>query len=445
MTAEMTIDSAAAAEARPSLRAWCFLLLGIVASLFGYLDRQVLVLLADPIKHDLGLSDGQLGLIQGLGPGVIAAFGVLLIGWLVDRTARQWVFVGAVLAWSVATALCGVSTSFWHLLLTSTAIGIGEAALIPIVLSVIPDLFPGRSRITANVIFIAAANAGSGVGMAFAGGTVGLIQAHGQDLPLGLAQLPAWRTTFLLAAAPGLPIAAAIALVGPVRRAVSSGATKAHSSLGAYLKRHWRVPLALAAATCFQTMGLFSLALWGPVYIMRTLEAPPAEVGAGIGAAVIFGSLAGSLAGGMAARWLSARLGQVAPLRTVQAAILLTLLPVLGLLLADRPVAVYVLIGLSVSTVMGGASLIYTLMQDVAPAAVRGRMLSLFTLIYTASGGIGPILVGQISDHLSWSSHGLIWAIVGVAVPCLMLAAVASWLVERPYRRTVAELAGEAA
>jgi MFS family permease len=439
-----TSEEATTAEARPSLRAWYILALSVIATLFGFVDRQVLVVLVEPIKHDLGLSDGQIGIIQGLGPGLLAGFGVLLVGWLTDRTARQMIFAAAVLAWSIATALCGLAHSFWQLVGASIAIGIGEGALGPVLYSIFPDLFPGRSRITANMVYVGASMVGGGLGIMLAGAAAGFAQAHGHELPFGLGALAPWRTVFILVALPGLPLALVIAGLGPIRRAVVAEATAAHSSLAAYLKDHWQAQAGILVTICSYGAGLYALLLWGPVYVMRVLKASPAEAGAGFGLALIAGSLAGVIGGGLAARWLAARQGGMAPMRVLRTAMVVALVPTVGLLAAAGPMAFYLLSAVIYAVAMGGVAMVPTAMQDLTPPGVRGRMLSVSTLTYTASAGLGPIVVGLVSDHVPPGSHGLLWAIIAIAVPGFAIAAGAMWLADKAFRRTTAEFSADA-
>src|SRR5690606_16581383 len=52
--------------ARPGVRAWIVLAVLCFVYVLNFLDRQLLSILAKPIQDDLGVSDGQLGLIGGL-------------------------------------------------------------------------------------------------------------------------------------------------------------------------------------------------------------------------------------------------------------------------------------------------------------------------------------------------------------------------------------------
>jgi MFS family permease len=444
MTADVIAElnaEAPASEPRASARAWYVLGLTVVATLFGFVDRQVLVILVEPIKHDLSLSDSQIGLIQGLGPGLLAAAAVVGIGWLTDRAARQIIFALAVLAWSIATAFCGMADSFWELLGASVAIGIGEAALGPVIMSVFPDLFPRKVRIIANLVYFGATLTGAGIGMALAGAAVSLVQAHGQALPFGLGHLAPWRTAFVLAALPGLPLALIIAAIGPIRRIPLTPAAAAHASLGAYFRAHWRALVGLCGCSCAYGAGLSAFAVWTPVYAMRVLKASPAAVGAGFGVALIAGSLAGVVSAGVLARLLTPRLGVMAPILILRAAMAAVLLPALGLLFADRPIEVYVLFGLVAGIIMAGAGLLPTAIQDLAPATLRGQISSILTLVALAAPGLGPIAVGLASDRAPAGSHGLLWAIVGVAAVGLLIANAALWLADKAFRRTLAEFA----
>ncbi|MFN9250738.1 MAG: MFS transporter, partial [Brevundimonas sp.] len=104
----VAIDAPAAAE-RPSLNAWLSLGLLIAIGLYMYTDRQVLVLQTEPIRQQLGLSDFQVGLVQGLSVALFAAFVSYPLGWLADRIDRRFVLAGSIILWSVAVAACGLS------------------------------------------------------------------------------------------------------------------------------------------------------------------------------------------------------------------------------------------------------------------------------------------------------------------------------------------------
>src|SRR5262249_49813605 len=142
------------------------------AVLYAVIDRQVLMLLAQPLKAELLLSDTQIGSLQGLGAALFAAVATIPLGWLADRIDRRLLLVVCVLIWSAAIASCGLATGYWSLLVCMAFLAAGEASLSPVVFALIPDLFPQGQRMTANFIYYAATILGSGAGIALAGTVV---------------------------------------------------------------------------------------------------------------------------------------------------------------------------------------------------------------------------------------------------------------------------------
>ena len=82
----------------------------LLAYIFNFLDRQILGILAKPIKADLGLSDSEFGVIAGFAFAVLYSVLAVPLAMLADRTRRSWVIAGAVATWSGFTALCGTAT-----------------------------------------------------------------------------------------------------------------------------------------------------------------------------------------------------------------------------------------------------------------------------------------------------------------------------------------------
>lgn len=136
------MDTHAAAEARRASR-YPITVLGvlIVAYTFNFLDRQILGILAGPIKAELGLTDSQLGLMGGLAFALFYTGLGIPVAWLADRWSRTWIMTGALALWSGFTALCGLATGFWSLFLARMGVGIGEAGGVAPAYSLIADYF----------------------------------------------------------------------------------------------------------------------------------------------------------------------------------------------------------------------------------------------------------------------------------------------------------------
>ncbi|HET7240285.1 MAG TPA: MFS transporter [Gemmatimonadales bacterium] len=178
--------------------------LGLLAliNLLNYIDRNVIYALFEPIKADLGLTDGQLG---WLGSAYILVFSVaaLPFGVLSDLRSRRAVIAGGVTVWSAFTFLSGLVRSYWQLFTCRAAVGIGEAAYGPASSSLVADYFPGPRRAMAMGILA------SGVSL---GGVLGLLLGGLLESEYG------WRVAFMTVGVPGFVCALLVArLVDPTR------------------------------------------------------------------------------------------------------------------------------------------------------------------------------------------------------------------------------------
>lgn len=115
------------------------------AYVLSFVDRQILALLIGPVKADLGLSDFQFALLNGLAFALLYSILGLPIASLSDRVRRPPIIVAGIIIWSMATIGCGFSQNFWQLFLSRMFVGIGEAALVPAVYSFLADIMPLRT------------------------------------------------------------------------------------------------------------------------------------------------------------------------------------------------------------------------------------------------------------------------------------------------------------
>jgi MFS family permease len=99
----------------------------VIVYTFNFIDRQIVGILAIPIKADLHLSDSQLGLMGGLAFALFYTFLGIPIARLADRVSRIGIMTAALALWSLMTALCGITQSFAQLFLARVGVGVGEA------------------------------------------------------------------------------------------------------------------------------------------------------------------------------------------------------------------------------------------------------------------------------------------------------------------------------
>ena len=180
----------------PGYRAYVLTTLWL-AYVFNFIDRIMVGILAEPIINHFSLTDTQFGLLSGI---AFALFYTLLgipIARLSEYVNRSWLIGGAVLLWSLMTALCGLASSFWMLFLFRLGVGVGEAGLTPTANSLISDYFKPSSRTRALAIYAT----GITVGMCLASLFVGLTGAQ-----------VSWQQTFMIVGLAGIPVGLLILL-----------------------------------------------------------------------------------------------------------------------------------------------------------------------------------------------------------------------------------------
>ncbi len=428
-------------ERPASASAWYGLAILVLVAFFAFVDRQIIILLTEPIRHDFALSDTQIGLLQGVGVALFAGVASLPLGWVADRVDRRFVLAACILVWSGATAMCGMATSFPQLLAATIGLGIGEAGLVPVIYGLIPDLFPQRQRVLANSIFAVANLIGNGAGMALGGALMHLIDAMHGSLPPAFALMAPWRLAFIAVALPAPLVALMMGLIR-LRRGRTGPAEAVHSHHAAlkardYFRDEAGTMIKFFGAIGLVNLGFVSVVSWVPVIVVRNFGATPAAAGGGMGAAAIAGSLAGCLIGGVAVRQLRRRYGLLAPLRVCEFGIAAAAALAVLLLLAQTPNQIYAIVAVQVAAIVAGTVLFPTIMQDISPAHLRSRVAAIGVLVSVVVQSCSPVLIGLFSDHLSGVANGLLIAVVVMANIGFLLATALMYASERAVRRAV--------
>ena len=151
----------------PAPRAWAVLAMLAFVYMLNFLDRQLLAILAKPIQDDLGITDGQIGLISGLYFALFYCLLAIPVGWLADRSNRVRVLSLACLVWSAATVACGFSSNYPQLAAARMSVGVGEAGGVPPSYAIVCDYFPPGMRGTALGLYNLGPPIGQALGIAF--------------------------------------------------------------------------------------------------------------------------------------------------------------------------------------------------------------------------------------------------------------------------------------
>ena len=155
--ASLTRSADQSADAPASGSSWAFMLLLLVLMLYTIVDRPLFSLVVEPLKRDLGLTDLQVGLVQGLSVALFTAVAGYPLGWLADRYDKRYILAGSITLWSSCMALAGLAQNFGQLFLASALVGAGEAGLVPIAIALVPRLFHENLRQLANSMLLVGA------------------------------------------------------------------------------------------------------------------------------------------------------------------------------------------------------------------------------------------------------------------------------------------------
>jgi MFS family permease len=367
----------------------------VVVYTFNFIDRQILGILAVPIKTELGLSDGALGMLGGLAFALFYTFLGIPIARLADRVGRVGIIAVAVGLWSFATAACGAAHSFAQLFWARLAVGVGEAGGVAPAYSLICDYFPSRQRARALAVYSFGIPIGSALGIVLGG---------------FITHWMSWRMAFLIVGSVGFWTAPLLKLtVREPRRggldrapAVATAKQAVHPPLSAVLATLVSKPsfwgLALGGGTC-SMMG-YGLFFWMPSFLVRSFGLSVLQASLFYGGLVLVAGTAGIWAGGV----LADRLGQRSrsAYAFVPAVAFLCTVPFYAVGVLSANLATCLLL-LSVPTALALAWLgpVLAAIQHLVLPAERSTASAVFLFVNNLLGlGVGTMLIGAISDAL---------------------------------------------
>ncbi len=356
----------------------------------SHVDRQIMGMLLEPIKLELGASDTQMGFLIGLTFAVFYATLGMPIAMLADRTNRRNIIVAATSVWSFMTVVCGYAATFVQLSLARIGVGIGEAGSTPPSHSIIADLFEPAKRGTAMGVYTLGVNVG--LLIAYLGG--GWLSEH-----------YGWRHTFAIIGLPGLAIAALVyfTVSEPQRGAIE------RTQVGEDAPRFWQAVRYMWSVRSIRHLSIgatlagfvgYGFVLWIPTFLVRSHGLSPTEVGLVLALMTgLIGALgtftAGKLADTLAqrdVRWRSwvvalAKAGYVPFLAAV-------------FMVDDLTTALMLYI---IPAFFGGFYLAPTgaLIQSLVSLRMRALASAIVLFVLNIVGmGFGPQLVGILSDVL---------------------------------------------
>jgi len=386
----------------------------LLATLIGLslMDRQILSIIAEPVKHEFGLSDTQLGILAGTIFALVFAFASIPIAWSADRISRTGILTVCATVWALCTIGMGAALNYAHLAATRMGLAVGEAGCNPCAQSLIADYVPAERRNRAMAIYVMGGPAG-----VIAAGIFGgmLTDAFG------------WRAALYVLGGISLFVAllAAVVLPEPKRNAAHSDVTSNGGYLALIRKPAFRY---IIAASALGAIAIYGGLVWGTVFVVRYFGWTPGQAGAVFGTLGAVIALGGTWLGGPAADYLSKRDKRWQMWLPATVIFLSIPFSVAGVFAPTIAVLIVASSGEAFFRTMSFAPVAAAL-QRLAPDNARARAAATAGVTGTLVGlGLGPTIVGMLSDGLApWVGvDSLRYGLLSMVIPQL-LAAYCCW------------------
>jgi len=387
--------------------AWTAIAILSITYMFSFMDRQILVLLIEPIKNDLQISDTQVSLLTGFSFAIVYTLMGVPMGRAADLWVRKYVIIFGVTVWGLMTAFCGLARNFSQLFVARMGVGFGEAALTPTAYAIVADLFPPHRLAKAMSVFALGGIAvGAGMSLILGGYVIGVVQEIGSiHLPL-IGEIKAWQAVLILIGGLTLLMLIPLGLMPePVRHQPKGAAVDAEQDLSfknvlAYLWQHKTFYLNFFIGMSFVNLYAYGVGSWMPSYFIRLHGWESSTTGMTLGMLYIPAAIIGGLGGGILSDRIYAKgyFGAPLLLKALAVIALIALVPAC-ILWQWMPGKLTLLGGIYLSTAISTV-LSPTIIQLATPNRMRAQMSAIYLLVVNLVGiGFGPTVVALITDY----------------------------------------------
>ena len=432
--------------------AWYVVVVLFLAYTNAYIDRQCINLLVEPIKHDLQLNDTEISLLQGFAfVFFYTVFGIPL-GRLADRRNRRVVVAIGVFFWSMMTALCGLTRSFWSLFTARVGVGIGEACLSPAAYSLIADYFPKEKRGLPISFYAMAIYFGSGLAAIVVGYVIDIV-SHADTIVLPwLGAMRPWQLTFFMVGLPGLILTAIVMATvrEPPRQEMTAqvgdpgaGGHLSMTATAGYFLQRWRTYASLFVGYALKASISYGYLAWIPSMFIRTFNWSAGEIGRRFGLVVaVFGTL-GILIGGYLAHRLVLRGRYDSYLRISIIGAIVAMLCGVPAMLTPDPYLALVLLAPVMACLGASVGIAPAATSFIAPNQLRGQAIALYIFVVALVGmNCGPTSVALLTDYVFKDAALVRYSLALFTVAYGVAACAVLRLGFKPYTRSAAELHG---
>lgn len=379
------------AAAEPTRVKWTKYQIYVVALLLlvtvcNYLDRIVLGVLQEPIKHELRLADWQLGLLSGPAFAILYSVAGLPVARLAERFNRSTLLSIATGAWSLMTALCAAAQGFGQLLLFRMGVGMAEGGCVPVSHSLLSNYFPAKQR---------------GVVMSFVSAAPSIATILAPVIGGLAAETWGWRAAFLIVALPGVFLALLVraTLKDPRVKAPKESKTAKPATFWADVSWLAKTP---AFVCVFIGGALIGIGNGGVVafsvsFLIRNHHLPLSQAGGVVGLTGMTGLIGAFLGGYLSDKFADSR-GRSYVLLPAIGSVLAFSLYLAAFTVDTWALALPLLLSAAVAYNLKNGPL-YAAVQNIVPSHMRATGAAVFMVAATVIGSmVGPLLTGVLSD-----------------------------------------------
>jgi MFS family permease len=428
-------------------QAWKTLwILSLVLGL-SQIDRNILSLLLQDIKHDLVLTDTQMAELIGFAFAVLYLPLSFPLSLVTDRKSRKVMIAIGVAVWSVSTAACGLAQGYWHMFFARAGLGAGESVNGPATYSLLGDSFPREKLPRAMGLLNVGFMGGTALSLILGAGVIAAVSKAQVQLPL-FGTMHGWHLVFLAIGLPGLLVSAlTLTITEPVRHGAGPGRATGWRSffeVFPYLARNGRFYGCMFAAMFINGIIIYGGTNFRAAFFARTYHWSPQLYGSIYGVVSLVTSMLGVFGG----VWLCERWNRRHADGNMRVALLAYALAIpfnASATLMPNPWLSVFAGAIGTGLVLMAAPPVVAAFQSVTPSHVRAQVNSLYLLLFSGITGIlGPIVIGWLTDLQHDETRlGLVIAMVsGVGLP---IATVIQAFAVKPFGRMIERLKAEEA
>lgn len=431
--------------------AWYVVGVLVVAYTFSFIDRQILSLLVQPIKRDLGISDTGMSLLQGFAFAIFYTLMGLPIGRMVDKQKRVTIIAIGVFVWSVMTALCGTAKSFWQLFVYRMGVGVGEAALSPAAYSMLSDYFRPERMGFALGVYSMGIYIGAGLALVIGAEVIALVSGTGTTVVPVFGEIYPWQIVFFTVGLPGILVAAWVYTLreperrGHMRKERNADGVEVNAAVPlpevlAYMRRNRVTIMCHHMSYALVAMTGYGIAAWIPTFFIRTHEWTAVDAGRWYGwIIVIFGTF-GVISGGFAGDFLTSRGIRNGRLLVIAVISLVAVPFAAAYPLVENPY--WALAWLAAATYLSSfaAGAGPAAIQELMPNQMRGFASAFMIFVVTIFGlGLGPTVIALATDYYYADEQMLRYSLAYVPSALLLASSIFGFAGLRPYLRSLDE------